>query len=106
MSYPRSFLASYMFEPDVAAYSESIMSFAESDTDYDIKQFLVTTSNPYQGKPYQEAFFDLKRRYNAVLIGITKHDKSGDKKLVKNPLGDLKITTWRLLNTYLKWQVI
>ncbi|WP_421878182.1 potassium channel family protein [Marinoscillum sp.] len=84
-------LASYMFEPDVAAYSESIMSFARGDSDYDIKQFLVTPNNPYVGKPYQEAFFELKSKYNSVLIGITKRDKFGNKKLIKNPLGDLKI---------------
>ncbi|MFY0601800.1 MAG: potassium channel protein [Cyclobacteriaceae bacterium] len=86
-------LASYMFEPDVAAYSESIMSFAEGDGDYDIKQFMVTSSNPYLGKAYQEAFFDLKKKYNAVLIGITKRDKFGNKRLIKNPLGDLGISS-------------
>ena len=84
-------LASYMFEPDVASYSESIMSFAQSDGDYDIKQFLVTPSNPFLGKAYHEAFFELKKKYNSVLIGITKRDKYGKKRLIKNPLGDLKI---------------
>ena len=84
-------LASYMFEPDVASYSESIMSFAQTEGDYDIKQLLVTPSNPFVGKAYQEAFFELKKRYNSVLIGITKRDKYGKKKLIKNPLGDLKI---------------
>lgn len=85
-------LASYMFEPDVALFSESIMSFAQSDTDYDLKQFFVTNTNPYMGKPYQEVFLDLKRRYNSVLLGITKRDKFGNKKLIKNPLGELKIS--------------
>ncbi|MFY0605318.1 MAG: NAD-binding protein [Cyclobacteriaceae bacterium] len=85
-------LASYMFEPDVASYSESIMSFATGDADYDIKQLLVIGSNPYVGKAYQEVFFDIKRRYNGVLIGITKRDKFGNKRLIKNPLGDLKIS--------------
>ena len=84
-------LASYMFEPDVAAYSESILSYAKADSDYDIKQLIITPNNPYNGKAYQEAFFDLKKRYNSVLIGITKRDKFGQKKLIKNPLGDLKI---------------
>lgn len=86
-------LASYMFEPDVASYSESIMSFAQTDTDYDIKQFYITAKNPYLGKSYQEAFYDLKKRYNTILIGITKRDKYGNKRLIKNPLGDLKIST-------------
>jgi voltage-gated potassium channel len=84
-------LASYMFEPDVATYSESILSYAKSDSDYDIKQLLITPNNPYNGKSYQDVFFDLKKRYNSVLIGITKRDKFGQKKLIKNPLGDLKI---------------
>lgn len=84
-------LASYMFEPDVASYSESILSYAQSDTDYDIKQLLITQSNPYVGKLYQDVFFDLKKRYNSVLIGVTKRDKFGNKKLIKNPIGELKI---------------
>jgi voltage-gated potassium channel len=84
-------LASYMFEPDVASFSESVMSFAQSDTDYDMKQFLVTSSNPYVGKAYQDVFFELKKKYNSVILGITKRDKFGDKKLIKNPLGELKI---------------
>lgn len=84
-------LASYMFEPDVAAYSESIMSFARGDGDYDIKQLMVTPENPYTGKLYQEVFLDMKSKYNTVLIGITKRDKFGNKRLIKNPLGDLKI---------------
>ena len=86
-------LASYMFEPDVATYSESILSYAQTDTDYDIKQLYVTQKNPYLGKSYQEVFFDLKKRYNSVLIGITKRDKFGKKKLIKNPIGDLKISS-------------
>lgn len=90
-------LASYMFEPDVASFSESIMSYAQSDTDYDIKQLLVTPNNPYVGRLYQEVFFDLKKRYNSVLIGVAKRDKHGNRKLIKNPIGDLKIN----VNDYL-----
>jgi len=85
-------LASYMFEPDVATYTEDIMSFAHHEDDYDIKQFLVTYDNPYLNKPYQEAFFELKKQYNTVLIGISKKDKNGEKKLIKNPLGEINIT--------------
>ncbi len=84
-------LASYIFEPDVASYSESIMSYAKSDGDYDIKQFLVTKTNPLIGHAYQDAFFEMKKRYNTVLIGITKRDKFGNRKLIKNPHGELKI---------------
>jgi voltage-gated potassium channel len=85
-------LASYIFEPDVAAYSESIMSYAKGDGDYDIKQLLVTKENPFVGHSYQEVFFEMKKRYNTVLIGITKRDKFGHKKLIKNPHGELKVS--------------
>lgn len=85
-------LASYMFEPDVATYSEALMSVAKADRDYDIKQLLVTSSNPYVGKAYNETFYELKKKYNSVLIGITKRDKFGKRQLLKNPLGELKIS--------------
>ena len=77
-------LASYIFEPDVAAYSEEIISYAESDDDHDIKQFLITEKNPYLGAYYEKAFFDLKKESNAVLIGIVK-SVEGKKELIKNP---------------------
>ena len=53
-------LASYIFEPDVANYSESIMSYAKSDDDLDIKQFKVVADNPYLNKNYEEVFLILK----------------------------------------------
>ena len=84
-------LASYIFEPDVALYSESIMSYAKGDRDYDMKQLLVTKNNPFVGHAYQEVFFEMKKRYNSVLIGITKRDKFGARKLIKNPYGEIKI---------------
>lgn len=84
-------LASYIFEPDVANYSESIMSYAKSDDDFDIKQFKVVADNPYLNKNYEEVFFNLKMKYNGVLIGISKIKKNGERELIKNPSFDLKI---------------
>jgi len=84
-------LASYIFEPDVATYSEDIMSFADSDDDYDIKEFQVTSENPYLGKSYDTAFLDLKKRFNAILIGISKIDENGNTNLIKNPEEDIKV---------------
>jgi len=84
-------LASYMFEPDVAAYTEDIMSFAHTPTDYDIKQFLVTYDNPYINKGYHATFSDIKTRFNGILIGMVKKDKEGKRRLIKNPLKDYEI---------------
>lgn len=83
-------LASYIFEPDVAEYSEDIMSYAEADDDHDIKEFKVIYSNPYCNRDYIDAFIDLKKSYNTILIGISKNVK-GYRKLIKNPSDNVKI---------------
>ena len=67
------------------------MSFAKSDDDFDIKQFKVVTKNPYLNKTYEEAFFNLKMKYNGILIGISKNKEMGGRELIKNPAFDLKI---------------
>ena len=77
-------LASYIFEPDVAQYSEEIISYAESDEHLDIKQFKVTEDNSYIGMSYDDVFFALKKECNAILIGIVKCEGS-KRKLYKNP---------------------
>jgi len=83
-------LASYIFEPDVALYSEDIMSYAQTDDDHDIKEFKVTVDNPYLSATYGEAFMDLRKKYNCVLIGLSK-TTDGKTKLYKNPEDSLKI---------------
>jgi voltage-gated potassium channel len=83
-------LASYIYEPDVALFSEELIAFAHEDHEYDIKQFLVTGNNLFISVPYEKAFFDLKKQCNVVLIGIVKIE--GTKRtLHKNPSVDIKI---------------
>ena len=77
-------LASYMFEPDVAQYSEEILAYPVTDTDYDIKQFRVLSKNPFIGQEYDKTFYELKKTYNVILIGLVREE--GDKKVLhKNP---------------------
>lgn len=83
-------LASYIFEPDVAEYSEDIMSYAEADDDHDIKEFKVIYANPYCNRNYIDAFIELKKNTNSILIGISKTVK-GYRKLIKNPVDNIKI---------------
>lgn len=83
-------LASYIFEPDVAAYSEDIMSFTEDDEDHDIKQYKIIKTNPFLGKDYNDVFHSLKKKCNSVLIGISKKRLSSYR-LIKNPSEDVKI---------------
>jgi voltage-gated potassium channel len=83
-------LASYIYEPDVAFFSEELIAYAHEENEYDMKQFLVRPDNLYANTPYDKAFFDLKRDCNVVLIGLVKF-QNGQKKLLKNPEGEVKI---------------
>jgi voltage-gated potassium channel len=83
-------LASYIFEPDVARYSEDILSFAESDDDYDIKEYRVNSENPLTGMAYNDVFLQLKKDSNVILIGLSKV-KEGERNLIKNPSYDITI---------------
>ena len=83
-------LASYIFEPDVAAYSEEIIAYPQTDEHYDIKQFKVLEDNTYNNQFYEKVFYDMKKDFNVVLIGIVKFN-DGKKTLLKNPDQSVKI---------------
>ena len=77
-------VASYIFEPEVAQFTEDLMATAINELDYDIQQYLVTSKNPYIGQSYLEVFNSFKATYNAVLIGISKF-REGERQLLYNP---------------------
>jgi len=73
-------VASYLFEPHVAEFTEDLISTSVLDEDQDIQQFKVVNGNPYVGKTYFDAFVDLKKNQNVILIGLVE-----DGKLLKDP---------------------
>ncbi len=83
-------MASYIFEPDVALFSEEILAYAHSDNEYDIKQMKITAANSLVGSFYEKAFFDLKKTCNVILIGMVKMNGT-DRKFIKNPEGSVRI---------------
>lgn len=83
-------LASYIYEPDVALFSEEIIAYAHEDDEYDMKQVMVKEGNPMAGMFYDKAFFDLKKESNVVLIGLVKMI-DGQRKMLKNPEGSITI---------------
>lgn len=85
-------LASYMFEPDVALFSEEILAYPTNDEEYDIKQFKVLEKNIYNGQEYNKAFFDLKKNENVILMGLVRIEE-GKRTLYKNPSDNFKIKT-------------
>lgn len=77
-------VASYIFEPDVALFTEDLMSTSISSEDYDLLEFKVIDNNPYLDSDYMEAFIDIKSKYDGVLMGISRTEQ-GKIRLLKNP---------------------
>ena len=81
-------VASYIFEPDVADMNLELISTSKRDIDHDIQEFKVIEDNPYINRKYLDAFTELKKEFNAILIGI---HKSSEHKTLTNPEDNLKI---------------
>ena len=82
--------ASYLFEKDVAIFLNDILTFASDEEENDIQQYQVTKDNPFLDHTYFDAFVELRKNYNAILIGISKTE--GDKRrLLKNPPNETPI---------------
>lgn len=79
-------VASYLFEPHVAEFTEDLISTSIKNEDQDIQQFKVTEQNPYLGMKYFDAFVQMKKDINITLIGLVI-----DNMVVKNPSHDQNI---------------
>lgn len=62
--------ASFIFEPEVAKYTEQLISTAIDEDDFDIQQYRVIAQNRFKDRPYTDVFFDIKKQLDAILIGI------------------------------------
>jgi voltage-gated potassium channel len=77
-------VASYMFEPDVANLNYDLISSSRNLADHDIGEFRVLENNRYIGKDYIDVFIDLKKSFNAVLVGLSRKAEN-TWKLITNP---------------------
>ena len=77
-------VASYVFEPDVALFTEDLMGSAISKDDHDISQFYINDASPLVGEDYLDTFINLKQNFNAILLGVSRLNKQGYT-LIKNP---------------------
>lgn len=83
-------VASYNFEPDVAFFTEDIMSTAINEEDHDLIEIKVNHKNHYINKSYLDTYVSLKKEYNAVLFGISRKI-DGKYILFKNPESEMTI---------------
>jgi voltage-gated potassium channel len=83
-------VASYMFEPDVANLNYDLISSSRNLVDYDMFEFRVKPQNEYVNKDYIDLFIDMKKSYNAVLVGLSRKE-NGQWKLHTNPSENEKV---------------
>lgn len=83
-------LASYIFEPNVALFSEEILAYAHNEHEYDIKEMKVAANSSFVGVFYDKVFFDLKKTCNVILIGLVKVQGT-ERNFLKNPEGSIKV---------------
>lgn len=83
-------IASFIFEPDVANYTDDLITTAVTDQGIDMLEFKVIDKNPYLNANYLDAFIDLKKKHNSILVGISKL-KDDYYHLYKNPSINLVI---------------
>jgi voltage-gated potassium channel len=67
-------LASYLYEPDVAEYTEDLLTATKNGEDYDIQQYRVTSQCAAVGEPFIDVMRTLKTDHRSTPIGLKKHD--------------------------------
>lgn len=78
-------VASFIFEPEVAEFTEDIMEAAVHPTrDFDMQQFQVIEKNPFRDKDCMYTFMHMKQKYDAIFMGVVKFQR-GKWELLKNP---------------------
>ena len=80
-------VASYIFEPDVASFTEDLMATAEKSDDFDMIELRVNKKNPYLNKDYDFAFSNIRKEFSSVLLGIYQNGI-----LYKNPINPMTIS--------------
>lgn len=83
-------IASFVFEPDVAKYTEDLITTSFAKDSCDMVEFKVGEKNPLLGTNCLDAFVSLKKDHNAILLGISKKTNSGYS-LIKNPGDEVMI---------------
>jgi voltage-gated potassium channel len=89
-------VASYVFEPQVAAITEGLMSSATDDDDLGMMQYKVVPQNEFLNYKCMDLFIELKKQFNMILVGISKLEGNSHK-IYRNPGNELTVQ----LNDYL-----
>jgi len=74
------FIASYIFEPNVALLTEDLISTSNTEENLDICESVLTQNHELIGAPYFDTYVNLKKNKGIVLVAVSRNFE-----LIKNP---------------------
>lgn len=78
------FIASYIFEPNVAMLTEDLISTSNDKTNLDICETKLSGNHTYINRNFLETYIDLKEKSGITLVALSREDI-----LIKNPENDM-----------------
>jgi voltage-gated potassium channel len=83
-------IASVIFEPDVAAFAQDLITTAEKEADHDLQQYVVKPGGRADGMAYGDLFRTLYDEHRLIPIGLSKPDGE-ERTLIKLPNDDVTV---------------
>jgi len=80
------FIASYIFEPNVALLTEDLISTSTTENNLDICETVLTTNHELIGSQYFDSYVALKKDKGIVLVAVSRNFE-----LIKNPKDNFKL---------------
>lgn len=80
------FIASYIFEPNVALLTEDLISTSNSKSNLDICETKLTSNHSYINTTYLDTFINLKEKQGITLVALSRNGE-----LIKNPENSFKL---------------
>ncbi|WP_299159670.1 ion channel [uncultured Tenacibaculum sp.] len=80
------FIASYIFEPNVALLTEDLISTSNDRSNLDICETKLTSKHVYINTNYFDTFVKLKEQYGITLVALSRNGE-----LIKNPENSFKL---------------
>lgn len=80
------FIASYIFEPNVALLTEDLISTSNTEENLDICENILAQEHELIGTCYFDAFVKLKKEHGIILIAVSRNST-----LIKSPKDDFEL---------------
>jgi voltage-gated potassium channel len=89
-------IASVIFEPDVAAFAQDLITTARDNNDHDLQQYIIEPGSPVERMDYGELFRTFYETRRVVPIGVSK-TAGEERELLKLPADDVPLAAGDIL---------